>query len=273
MNIDAGKGENNVTSKDNHFVIPESHKQHYKEFIVETISNEDNCIHCNIDNEINTPVDERNIVEVDCPSLLGQNFCLNSNNLELKENDKIVIKNGDFTDIAKVTYAGKMVQIRRQIFGLYGEELPEVIRLANEEDISKLNKNLNDISNAKDTFERLTGELNLDMKLVGIHYQFDRKKLFFFYTADGRVDFRELAKRLAGIYKTRIELRQIGVRDEAKLVGGVGTCGREFCCTTFLNHFKRITTDIASEQNISMNLSKLSGPCGKLKCCLAFELE
>ncbi len=273
MNIDTGKEENSGSSKDNHFVIPESHKQHYQEYIVETITNDDNCIHCNIDNEINTPIDERNIVEVDCPSLLGQNYCLNSNDLNIKENDKIVIKNGDFIDIARITYTGKMVQIRRQIFGLHGEDLPEVIRLANEEDISKLNKNLSDISNAKPTFERLIDELNLDMKLVGIHFQFDRKKLFFFYTADGRVDFRELAKKLAGIYKTRIELRQIGVRDEAKLIGGVGTCGREFCCTTFLHHFKRITTDIATEQNISMNLSKLSGPCGKLKCCLAFELE
>jgi cell fate regulator YaaT (PSP1 superfamily) len=111
------------------------------------------------------------------------------------------------------------------------------------------------------------------MKLVDIHFQFDRKKLFFFYTADGRVDFRELAKRLASKFKTRIELRQIGVRDEAKRIGGLATCGREFCCTSFMNNFKRITTDIALENNISTSISKYTGPCGKLKCCLSFELE
>ncbi len=273
MNIDPGLEDNRNPSEDSHFEIPQSTKKHYQEFIVENLSHEDNCVHCNIDNDINTPLDERNIVEVDCPSLLGHNYCLNSKNLSIKETDKIIIKNGDFIDLAKATYVGKIVQIRRQIFGLNGEELPEILRVATEEDIAKLNKNLKDISNAKPTFERLVNELNLEMKLVDIHYQFDRKKLFFFYTADGRVDFRELAKKLAGIYKTRIELRQIGVRDEAKLVGGVGTCGREFCCTTFMHNFRRITTDIASEQNISMNLSKLSGPCGKLKCCLAFELD
>ena len=105
-----------------------------------------------------------------------------------------------------------------------------------------------------------------------IHYQFDRKRLFFFYTSDGRVDFRELAKELASIFKTRIELRQMGVRDEAKQMGGVGSCGREYCCSSFLSNFKRITTQIAADQNNSSNLSKMSGPCGKLKCCLSYEL-
>ncbi|MCK5088008.1 MAG: stage 0 sporulation protein, partial [Melioribacteraceae bacterium] len=92
-------------------------------------------------------------------------------------------------------------------------------------------------------------------------------------TSDGRVDFRELAKDLASEFKTRIELRQIGVRDEAKRIGGLGTCGREYCCSTFINGFKKITTQIACDQNHSQNLSKLSGPCGKLKCCLSFESE
>jgi cell fate regulator YaaT (PSP1 superfamily) len=111
------------------------------------------------------------------------------------------------------------------------------------------------------------------MKLVHIHYQFDRKRLFFFYTSDGRVDFRELAKDLASEFKTRIELRQMGVRDEAKNIGGLGTCGREFCCSSFLNNFKRISTQLANDQNLNTNLSKLSGPCGKLKCCISFEID
>jgi cell fate regulator YaaT (PSP1 superfamily) len=111
------------------------------------------------------------------------------------------------------------------------------------------------------------------MKLVDVHYQFDKKKLYFFYTTDGRVDFRELAKSLASEFRTRIELRQMGVRDEAKRIGGLGSCGREYCCSSFLNNFKKITTQVANQQNTSSNISKLSGPCGKLKCCLCFELE
>ena len=111
------------------------------------------------------------------------------------------------------------------------------------------------------------------MKLVDVHYQFDRKKLYFYYTADGRIDFRQLVKELANEFRTRIELRQIGVRDEAKLIGGVGSCGREYCCTSFISSFKKITTQVAHDQNLTSFLAKHSGPCGKLKCCLSFEAE
>ena len=152
-------------------------------------------------------------------------------------------------------------------------EIPVIERIASEQDIERHLKNFEDAHEAKAVFIRLVSELSLEMKLVDIHYQFDRKKLFFFYTADGRVDFRELAKKLASNFKTRIELRQIGVRDEAKRMGGIATCGREYCCTSFMNNFKRITTDIAVENNISTSISKYTGPCGKLKCCLSFELD
>ncbi|MBL1211950.1 MAG: hypothetical protein HND52_01220 [Ignavibacteriae bacterium] len=139
-------------------------------------------------------------------------------------------------------------------------------------DIIKFNSNYEDELNAIPIFRKAVEKYKLSMKLVDIHFQFDRKKLFFYYTSDGRVDFRELAKELASHFKTRIELRQIGVRDEAKRIGGLGTCGREFCCASFLSNFKRITTQIANDQNLSSNMSKLSGPCGKLKCCLSYEV-
>ena len=137
----------------------------------------------------------------------------------------------------------------------------------------KINRNKRDEERAKPIFLSLVNKLKLEMKLVDIHFQFDRKKLYFFYTSDGRVDFRQLAKDLASEFKTRIELRQIGVRDEAKQIGGMGTCGREYCCTSFMCNFKRISTQFASEQNLNLSFSKMSGPCCKLKCCLSFELD
>jgi cell fate regulator YaaT (PSP1 superfamily) len=168
---------------------------------------------------------------------------------------------------------GELVKLKRHYLGYFGEELPKFQRKASSEDLDRIRKNLQDETRAIPIFKKAMEKFNLNMKLVSIHYQFDRKKLFFFYTADGRVDFRELAKELASEFKTRIELRQIGVRDEAKKVGGVGTCGREYCCISFLSSFKRITTQLANEQNLLSSMGKLSGPCGKLKCCLSFEVE
>ncbi len=259
---------------DNHFSIPETIRKQYKNYILNNLkppnsfrSDCEDCPHHRL------PADDRNIVEVDCIGLLGKNYCLNSGNLTLVENDKIIIDSSGSLKLATVKITGKLVKIRRHLMGLANEDLPYIIRKATGEDIKKEEINSIDAKKAKPVFEKLVAEENLNMKLVDAHYQFDRKKLFFFYTSDGRVDFRSLAKKLAGVFKTRIELRQMGVRDEAKLLGGVGTCGREFCCTSFLHGFKRITTDIANEQNVSANLSKLSGPCGKLKCCLAFEID
>ncbi|MBN2571533.1 MAG: hypothetical protein JXA68_05345 [Ignavibacteriales bacterium] len=153
------------------------------------------------------------------------------------------------------------------------EKLPIARRKVTTEDMEKFNQTIEDEKKAKRTFIEKVNKYELDMKLINVHYQFDRKKLFFFYTADGRVDFRELAKDLALEFRTRIELRQIGVRDEAKRIGGIGTCGREYCCSSYLSNFKKITIKLASDQNISSNISKLSGPCGKLKCCLSYEID
>ena len=119
-------------------------------------------------------------------------------------------------------------------------------------------------------FEKVT-EHQLDMKLVDVEYTFDRNKVIFYFTADGRVDFRELVKDLAAIFRTRIELRQIGVRDEAKMLGGIGPCGRMLCCSTFLGDFDPVSIKMAKDQNLSLNPTKISGLCGRLMCCLKYE--
>jgi cell fate regulator YaaT (PSP1 superfamily) len=119
--------------------------------------------------------------------------------------------------------------------------------------------------------QKKVSEHGLDMKLVDVEYTFDRNKVIFYFTADGRVDFRELVKDLAAIFKTRIELRQIGVRDEAKMLGGIGPCGRMLCCSTFLGDFEPVSIKMAKDQNLSLNPTKISGLCGRLMCCLKYE--
>lgn len=218
--------------------------------------------------------DDRNIILAQCKGLLGIHFCENCKNIKLDVNDCIIIKLNNEFEFATVIETGQMVDFKKDKADCEeSKEIPIIDRIANEKDLDRNLTNIQNSSQAKSVFLKLITELALEMKLVDIHFQFDRKKLFFFYTADGRVDFRELAKRLAANFKTRIELRQIGVRDEAKRIGGIATCGREYCCTSFMNNFKRITTDIAVENNISTSIAKYTGPCGKLKCCLSFEVE
>lgn len=238
-------------------------------------SNKSHCFLCNSHIEVQTSYDKRNIVEANCNGLLGCHFCEIHNDLttQIYPGDYILVKYEENTEIAQVRLIGEIVRIKRYAMGLYGELLPTIIRKANDEDIEKVRKNYSDEERAVRVFRNAMEKHKLIMKLVSIHYQFDRKKMYFFYTADGRIDFRELAKDLAAEFKTRIELRQIGVRDEAKKVGGMGTCGREYCCQAFLSSFKRITTQLANDQNLISNMGKLSGPCGKLKCCLSFEVE
>ena len=232
------------------------------------------CDDCDIDLSKETPPDERTIIEANSKGLVGKHFCnLNGNNLELKNKDLILIRLPEGTEIAIVTETEDVAKYKRQRFGLVNEELPKVLRKLNEEDLKHYQTNLNDEKSAKEFFLESIKKHKLEMKLVGVHYQFDRKKLYFYYTADGRVDFRQLVKDLATEFRTRIELRQIGVRDEAKMVGGIGSCGREYCCTSFISSFKKVTTQIANEQNLSSFLTKHSGPCGKLKCCLSFEVD
>jgi cell fate regulator YaaT (PSP1 superfamily) len=233
------------------------------------------CFECNLCYSNKTQIEKRNIIEVTCEGLLNCDFCeiSDNKNLEIFPQDFILVQIEDCIEVAQVKLVGEMVKLKRHYLGLNAELLPRVIRKLTFDDLEKVRKNIHDEEKAVPIFMTSIEKFNLCMKLVAVHYQFDRKKLFFFYTADGRIDFRELAKVLAAEFKTRIELRQIGVRDEAKKVGGMGTCGREYCCISFLSNFKRITTQLASDQNLLSSMGKLSGPCGKLKCCLSFEVD
>ena len=232
------------------------------------------CDECDLDLSEETKVDERKIIEANSKGLVGKHFChTNGHDLDLNTRDLILIRLPEGTEVAIITETEEVTKYKRQRLGLNGEELPKILRKLNEEDLRHYQSNIDDAKSAKDFFMQSIAKHKLEMKLVDIHYQFDRKKLYFYYTADGRVDFRQLVKELATEFKTRIELRQIGVRDEAKLVGGVGSCGREYCCTSFISSFKKVTTQIANEQNLTSFLTKHSGTCGKLKCCLSFEVD
>lgn len=149
--------------------------------------------------------------------------------------------------------------------------LKKIIRLADESDREHVNENQLEAERAFDICEEKIIEHQLDMRLVDVEYTFDRNKVVFYFTAEGRVDFRNLVKDLAAIFRTRIELRQIGVRDEAKMLGGIGPCGRMLCCSTFLGDFEPVSIKMAKDQNLSLNPSKISGLCGRLMCCLKYE--
>ncbi len=152
-------------------------------------------------------------------------------------------------------------------------ELKSVVREATPEDIKRVEENHAKEQTAFGICEQKIAAHKLEMKLVSVEYAFDGSKILFCFTADGRVDFRELVKDLAGVFRTRIELRQIGVRDEAKMLGGLGICGRPFCCSSFMGDFQTVSIKMAKEQGLSLNPTKISGTCGRLMCCLKYEEE
>lgn len=153
------------------------------------------------------------------------------------------------------------------------QPLKKLIRVATKDDLKKVVENTEKEKNAFAVCCKKIAMHKLEMKLVDVEYTFDNTKILFYFTADGRVDFRELVKDLASVFRTRIELRQIGVRDEAKMLGGLGICGREFCCSTFLGGFQPVSIKMAKEQGLSLNPVKISGTCGRLMCCLKYEQE
>ncbi len=153
------------------------------------------------------------------------------------------------------------------------QPLRQMVRKATREDIQRVMENRKKEKSAFKACERRIASRGLEMKLVDVEYTFDNSKILFYFTADGRVDFRELVKDLAGMFHTRIELRQIGVRDEAKMLGGMGICGRPFCCGSFLGGFQPVSIKMAKEQGLSLNPVKISGTCGRLMCCLKYEQE
>ena len=149
--------------------------------------------------------------------------------------------------------------------------LKEIVRIATENDKAQVQKNKKKEQEAFVICEEKIAAHNLDMKLVDVEYTFDGNKILFYFTAEGRVDFRELVKDLAAVFRTRIELRQIGIRDEAKMLGGIGICGRSLCCSTYLDGFHPVSIKMAKEQGLSLNPTKISGNCGRLMCCLKYE--
>lgn len=151
------------------------------------------------------------------------------------------------------------------------EPLRKVIRKANPWDMHQIEKNKKKIKEVMDTCFKKIQERHLPMKLIDAEFSFDRSKIMFYFTAEGRIDFRDLVKDLANVFKTRIELKQIGVRDEAKMLGGFGPCGRTLCCAAFLKDFEPVTIKMAKEQNLPLNPTKISGLCGRLMCCLSYE--
>ena len=186
----------------------------------------------------------------------------------------LVLEPGEFcvVETARGLEYGEVTGKAREVDdGSVVAPLKSVVRKATEEDRDRVLTNEQFEQEAFKVAQDKIGTHALNMKLVDVEYTFDGSKILFYFTADGRVDFRELVKDLAGVFKTRIELRQIGVRDEAKMLGGLGPCGRMLCCATFLGDFAPVSIKMAKEQNLSLNPAKISGLCGRLMCCLRFE--
>lgn len=196
----------------------------------------------------------------------GKIYYFDPGDLSIQKDEFVIVET-----VRGVEY-GRVVTPRKQV----GEKdvvlpLKKVVRIADQKDRLIVEENKTAAKEAYDVCSEKVNEHQLDMKLVDVEYTFDRNKVIFYFTADGRVDFRELVKDLASIFRTRIELRQIGVRDEAKMLGGIGPCGRMLCCSTFLGDFDPVSIKMAKDQNLSLNPTKISGLCGRLMCCLKYE--
>lgn len=182
--------------------------------------------------------------------------------------DMVVVQAEKGEDLGRVVNIGSLVDKRAG-----DEEHPQIYRKPSAKDLEQLEENHQLEEDAFSDCKKRIEEHGLEMKLVDVEYQFDRNKITFYFTSESRVDFRALVRDLASRYRTRIELRQIGVRDEAKRIGGLGVCGRRHCCTTFLREFEPVVTQFAKDQNLALNPTKLSGGCGRLMCCLRYERD
>ncbi|MEY8351080.1 stage 0 sporulation family protein [Bacillus cereus] len=196
----------------------------------------------------------------------GKVYYFDPNQFDISENEFVIVETVRGIEYGKVVITKKQVDENDVVL-----PLKKVIRIANENDRTIVEENKHAAKEAYQVCQQKVGEHKLDMKLVDVEYTFDRNKIIFYFTADGRIDFRELVKDLAAIFRTRIELRQIGVRDEAKMLGGIGPCGRMLCCSTFLGDFEPVSIKMAKDQNLSLNPAKISGLCGRLMCCLKYE--
>ncbi len=197
---------------------------------------------------------------------LGKIYFFNPKGLRIRKGDKVIVETAQGEEYGEVVIPNRRVEDDKIV-----TPLKKVIRIATYKDHKHFNECKRIEKDAFNICQKKIKQHKLNMNLTDVEYKFDNSKILFYFTADGRVDFRELVKDLASIYKIRIELRQIGVRDEVKRIGGNGVCGRELCCCTFLSDFEAVSIKMAKEQNVSLNPSKISGNCGRLMCCLKYE--
>ena len=199
---------------------------------------------------------------------VGKVYYFDPDGHTLSKDDKVIVETARGVECGTVASGNHEVPEEEII-----RPLKKLLRVADENDLKKVAENKEKEKSAAEICKNKILKHNLDMKLVDTEYTFDGSKIIFYFTSDGRVDFRELVKDLASVFHTRIELRQIGVRDESKMLGGLGICGRPFCCGTFLGEFQPVTVKMAKEQGLSLNPTKISGTCGRLMCCLKYEQD
>ena len=196
----------------------------------------------------------------------GKSYYFSPGDLELQQGDHVIVETARGTECGEVAKGPHDVPDSSIV-----KPLKTVTRMADAVDVRRMQQNRADEKRAFSVCEERIAKHKLDMKLVDVEYTLDRNKILFYFTADGRIDFRDLVKDLAGVFRTRIELRQIGVRDESKMLGVLGICGQPFCCSRFLRDFQPVSIKMAKEQGLSLNPAKISGSCGRLMCCLAYE--
>jgi len=198
----------------------------------------------------------------------GKIYFFDPGNLQVSNKDYVIVETAQGEEYAEVAIANRQMPDDKIV-----KPLKKVVRIATYKDKKHYEENKKKEKEAFDICIKKIKEHKLDMTLTDVEFKFDNSKVLFYFTADGRIDFRDLVKDLAAIFRTRIELRQIGVRDEVKRIGGNGVCGRELCCCSFLGNFETVSIKMAKEQNMSLNPSKISGNCGRLMCCLKYEQE
>ena len=198
----------------------------------------------------------------------GKIYFFSPGQFAVKQGDHVIVETARGVEYGRVVSGPKEVSDDSVV-----QPLKSVIRIATQDDVRREAKNREKEKEAFKICQEKIRKHNLDMKLIDAEYTFDNNKVLFYFTADGRIDFRELVKDLAAVFRTRIELRQIGVRDETKIRGGLGICGRPLCCSTYLTEFAAVSIKMAKEQNLSLNPTKISGVCGRLMCCLTNEEE
>ncbi|EDS11981.1 PSP1 domain-containing protein [Anaerotruncus colihominis] len=197
---------------------------------------------------------------------VGKVYYFDPGDLMIEKGGHVIVETARGVECGEVAMGNRTIGDKEVV-----KPLKKVMRIATPEDMRRVGENAAKEKHAFKVCEEKIARHKLNMKLVDVEFTFDNNKILFYFTADGRVDFRELVKDLASVFRTRIELRQIGVRDEAKMLGGIGICGRPFCCSTFLGEFQPVSIKMAKEQGLSLNPTKISGTCGRLMCCLKYE--